>query len=34
MAILGKPDELTEAIRTFFSSGMDAMVIGSFSIEK
>lgn len=24
----------TDAIRTFFSSGMDALVIGSFVVEK
>jgi carbamoyltransferase len=24
----------TDAIRTFFSSGMDALVIGSFLVEK
>jgi carbamoyltransferase len=24
----------TEAVRTFFSSGMDALVIGSFLVEK
>lgn len=30
-AIMNTP---TEAIRTFFSSGMDALVIGSFLVEK
>jgi carbamoyltransferase len=30
-AIVHKP---TNAFRTFFSSGMDALVIGSFLIEK
>jgi len=29
--IVGSP---TDAIRTFFSSGMDALVIGSFLVEK
>jgi carbamoyltransferase len=24
----------TDAVRTFFSSGMDALVIGSFVVEK
>jgi carbamoyltransferase len=24
----------TDAIRTFFSSGMDALIIGSFVVEK
>ena len=24
----------TDAVRTFFSSGMDALVIGSFAVEK
>jgi carbamoyltransferase len=25
---------LTDAVRTFFSSGMDALVIGNFLVEK
>ena len=24
----------TDAVRTFYSSGMDALVIGSYSVEK
>jgi predicted NodU family carbamoyl transferase len=34
IAILGKQDQPTDAMRTFFSSGMDALVIGSFLVEK
>ncbi len=34
MAILGKPNEPNGAIRTVFSWGMDALVIGSFHVEK
>jgi carbamoyltransferase len=30
-AIVNTP---TEAVRTFFSSGMDALIIGSFMVEK
>jgi hypothetical protein len=33
IAILGKQDLPTGAIRTFFSSGLDALVSGSFLVE-
>jgi len=34
MPSLGKPNEPTDAIRTVFSSGIDALAIGSFPVEK
>jgi predicted NodU family carbamoyl transferase len=34
MAVLGKLNEPTDAPRRVFSSGMDALVIGSFLVEE
>ena len=34
IAFLGRPDVSTDAIRTFFSSGMHALAIGDLVMEK